>query len=91
MDQFVKGLETQKGFVGLIIMDKNGVIIENSFGEEGNIPQHLFNIITFAKKELREAYKDDEFNLMRFRASSREVVASIYNDFFLFVVRNPTD
>lgn len=93
VEETLKRLQSQKGVIGVIIMDSDGRPIRSTM-EQNQTLQYanlLQQLTDKSKQVVRELDPSNDLQYLRLRSKKHELLIAPEKDYYLVVVRNPVD
>lgn len=93
VEETLKRLQSQKGVIGVLIMDTDGRPIRSTM-EQNQTLQYanlLQQLTDKSKQVVRELDPSNDLQYLRLRSKKHELLVAPEKDYYLVVVRNPVD
>uniref|UniRef100_A0A914X9S8 Dynein light chain roadblock n=1 Tax=Plectus sambesii TaxID=2011161 RepID=A0A914X9S8_9BILA len=92
VEETIKRIQSQKGVVGVIVMDSEGRPVRSTLDQE-TTTQHaalLQQLSDKAKNVIRELDPSNDLTFLRLRSKKHEIMIAPDKDYLLVVIQNPT-
>jgi len=92
MEETLSRIRSHKGVEGVLIMTKEGSIIQSSLATEESTKSHaslLSQLTSKASSIVQTLDMNDELTFLRIRSQKKEILISPDKDFFMVVIQNP--
>ncbi|KAF2078527.1 hypothetical protein CYY_000152 [Polysphondylium violaceum] len=88
IEESFKRIQTHKGVVGVLIINRNGSVIKSTFDQETSVSYSKMVIDIFPKADqlLKINSDNDELSFFRVRSKDNDIMITPDKDFFLLVV-----
>ncbi|XP_030282798.1 dynein light chain roadblock-type 2 [Sparus aurata] len=93
VDDTLKRIEAQKGVIGTIVVNADGIPIRTTLDNSTAVQYAglLRNLTMMARSTVRDIDPQNDLTFLRIRSKKHEVLVAPENDFLLIVIQNPCE
>eukprot|EP00036_Acanthoecidae_sp_10tr_P000516 CAMPEP_0182940646 /NCGR_PEP_ID=MMETSP0105_2-20130417/47632_1 /TAXON_ID=81532 ORGANISM="Acanthoeca-like sp., Strain 10tr" /NCGR_SAMPLE_ID=MMETSP0105_2 /ASSEMBLY_ACC=CAM_ASM_000205 /LENGTH=159 /DNA_ID=CAMNT_0025080157 /DNA_START=63 /DNA_END=540 /DNA_ORIENTATION=+ len=91
VEEILKRLQSHKGVLGVIIMNKDGVPIKTTLDQATTVQYctHLSNLSAQTRTSVRDIDPTNELSFLRIRSLKHEILVAPHDEYLLAVIQNP--
>ncbi|XP_068579441.1 dynein light chain roadblock-type 2-like [Cebidichthys violaceus] len=93
VEETLKRIEAQKGVIGTIVVNAEGIPIRTTLDNSTTIQYaKLFRLLTMkARSTVRDIDPQNDLTFLRVRSKKHEILVAPEHDFLLIVIQNPCE